>query len=419
MNERIFYNDGKDKFTQEDIFTITEPLYRYIDDLHSGDYDKDGDIDFLFTYSNRTGSTGNGTVALLVNDGSYDFDDYTIVANLTTTIEMARINPKISTADYDNDGDIDFLVGDNSGLVSFYTNDGTGNFIWICDSDFGYKKGMSWGVSGADFDNDGDIDFIVSIKNSITPGDEGYIYLKFNDGSSSCFDHSDFIKIADLPPRASFFTGVIQPFGCLFSMDYNDDGLMDFFFSGGDSIFLYVQKGTGVFECFTVCRLPSPKAEGKIGHWYSEDMRSGGIAKGDFDGDNIEDLVIGGVQGTVRILYNKQVFVDIVNPDKAFLFINGEINFQYGLLSPIIIYSFLKKGTSIVIGNITVKAKELVPLLRVDFYLNGRLVFTDDASPYEWNWNVFSLGRYKVKAVAYDLDGNNVGFDDAIVWKFL
>jgi parallel beta-helix repeat protein len=40
------------------------------------------------------------------------------------------------------------------------------------------------------------------------------------------------------------------------------------------------------------------------------------------------------------------------------------------------------------------------------------------SEPYEWEWDRFSFGRYTVKALAYDLDGEQVGFDDTIVWKF-
>lgn len=222
------------------------------------------------------------------------------------------------------------------------------------------------------------------------------------------------MKIADLPPKGSFFTGVIMAFGCLFSMDYNGDGLMDFFFSGGDSVFLYIQKETGVFEYFTVCRLPWPKAEDDFWDWYSDDVRKGGMASGDFNGDNVEDLVIGGVQGVVRLFYNSQVLVDIIFPDRASFIQNNEI-----VIWDLYVYSFLKHGTSVVFGDLTVVAEGLEPLQKVEFYLDNKLVFTDDTSPFEWNWNRFSSGRHKIKAVAYDLDGNEAGYDDTIVWKFL
>ena len=408
----IFYNSGKNKFTQDDIYTHTEPDYLYFEDLDSGDYDLDGDIDIMFTYTAITpngGSYTNGTVNILYNDGNNNFINPAIVASLPKTYGRKRIHPQVACADYDQDGDIDFLVGDNSGLVEFYKNDGTSSFSSYGLYDFNF---MSWGLSSADFDNDGDIDFIVT---RTVDDMKGYIYLVLNDGTASCFNQSNSVKIADLPPEPSFFAGVILGFGCLQSIDYNDDNKMDFIYSGGDSVFLYMQQDTGVFDYFHIMRLPW--RNGFDGGFYPEDLRKGGVAIGDFNDDDLDDMVIGGVQGVVRICYNRLVLVDIVQPDETAVYINGGI-VDIGLTRPIMNYRFLKHVISVAIGNLTVVAKGLVPLQKVDFYIGIRKVFTDDSEPFEWNWDSFSFRRCKIKAVGYDLDGNNVGFDDALVWKF-
>lgn len=407
----IFYNSGNNDFSREDIFTFN----LYIDDLDSADYDNDGDIDLLFTYSeifwkDSTPYRWNGTGRLLFNDGTNHFNNWRTVFLHKSICEpgnIGRMNPQVTSSDFDSDGDIDFLVGDNSGLVEFYINEGEANFVSGGISEFGGE--LSWGLSSADFDNDGDMDFIVT--QDIYQGDD-CIYLKYNDASQDCFNHSNFKKIATIPPTASFFTGVIMEFGCLCSMDYNNDGIMDFVFSGGNSIFLYIQNKDGVFDYFTLCRLPSRNAEN--GGWFGDDLRMGGIAVGDFDGDNLNDMVAGGSQGVARIFYNNLVLVDIIQPDRGCIYRNNEI-----LIWDLPIYSFLKYGTSIVIGEITVLAKELVPLSKVEFYLDGKLVHTDYSKPYEWNWNRLSFGRHTVKAVAYDMGEIQRGYDDAIVWKFL
>ncbi|GAH06074.1 unnamed protein product, partial [marine sediment metagenome] len=113
-------------------------------------------------------------------------------------------------------GDIDFIVGDNSGLVSFYKNGGTGEFDLVDTYDFGER--LSNGITSADFDNDGDIDFIVTQQ--FENKTDGGIYLVWNDGSQDCFYQSNRLKIADLPPTPSFFAGPVYSGGCLQSIDY-------------------------------------------------------------------------------------------------------------------------------------------------------------------------------------------------------
>ena len=402
----IFYNDGDGGFTQDDVYT---PLYHSISDLNAGDYDNDGDIDLLFTYSETDihHVKTNGTVNLLLNDGSNNFGDCVQITRLLPTEGgELRINPQVSSADFDNDSDIDFLAGDNSGLVEFYRNNGSGAFTGAGIYDFGGY--FSWGLSSADFDGDGDIDFIVTQAESL---DSGLVLLVPNDGTEKCFNQSDSVQVAILPPRPSFYTNPIAGYGCLCAMDYNGDERMDFLYSGGDSLILYIQNETVGFNYFTVCRLPGVNVGN--GTFYSDSLREGAIATGDFNGDSLDDLVVGGVQGMVRLFTNQKMLVDIIFPDREGIIIHNE--YKLDLLP---FYSCLKHGTSFAFGKITVIAKELEPLQKVEFYRGNKLMYTDDAAPYEWNWTGFSFGLHIIKAVPYDLEGKQGGYDDAIVFKF-
>jgi hypothetical protein len=401
----IFYNDGGGGFTQDDVYTRPNT---YFADLNSGDYDNDGDIDLLFTYSESSGHQyTNGVVDLLINDGSNNFVDCVMVTRLLPTEGgERRINPQLSSADFDGDGDIDFLAGDNSGLVEFYRNNGSGVFTGAGIYEFGGY--FSWGLSSADFNHDGNIDFIVTQAESL---DSGWVLLVPNDGTDECFNQSNYVQVAVLhPPHPSFYTDPILGFGCLCAMDYNGDGRMDFLFSGGDSLFLYIQNETGGFDYFTVCRLPGVNAGNNT--FYLEDVREGAIATGDFNGDGLNDLVVGGVQGVVRLFINQRMLVDIIFPDREGIIIHNE--YKMDLLP---FYFAFKHGTSFAFGKITVVAKELEPLQKVEFYLGKRLMYTDDTSPYNWNWTGFSFGIHKIKAVPYDRNGKQAGSDDAIVWK--
>jgi hypothetical protein len=413
----LFLNNGDGTFSESFISTIEDlPLndpypddevVPTIMDLDAEDFDNDGDVDLLIVYSEYEWSGNlpvktNGTGFVLFNNGMNQFESWN-----TAFWHKDRINPEVATDDFDNDGDVDFIVGDNSGQVSYYSNDGTGDFTFVCTTDF--NGDLSWGVAGADFDNDGDVDFIATQKDI---GWSGHIYLCWNDGTTSCFDHSDYIQVADTPPVDRIMSLGPSDTGCLSSIDYNDDGKMDFLFGGRGNVYLYVQKEIGVFEYISVCRFPGIKAEDD--GWYHDCMRGGGMCVGDFNGDGLDDAVTGGVQGIVRIFINDYILVDIIYPDTALFIRSGEILF-WGLP----IYSFLEHGIAFVIGDLKVVAVGLEPLKKVEFYLDGNLEQIDEAEPYEWMWDRFSFGRHIVKALAYNLDGEQVGFDEAIVWKLM
>jgi len=419
----IFYNDGNNEFSNETVYTINGPDIEYIKDLDAADYDDDGDIDLLFTMDEVKIIDGwpvnwNGTGILLYNDGTNHFTEHSVVFTHYPFEDgihlIKRINPQLTSADYDGDGDVDFMVGDNSGLVSFYHNLGNGEFSCVNTFDF---LELSWGLASADFDNDGDIDVLVSSFNESKVYEHKpwvEISLLANDDSMSCFNQSNTSILGSYPVNLSYMASYSGTFTMsLHAIDYNDDGLLDFIAGGHVDVILYVQqKETGGFKAFTAARMPALSL-GPLS-WRPEDLDLGGLTVGDVDGDGLDDVVVGGTQGFVRLLVNDRSLVDIVFPDCGGVIKNNEI-----IVGTIHLYSFLKYGTSLVFGDLTVHTEELEPLSKVEFYLDDKLVFTDEESPFEWEWNRFSFGRHTVKAQAYDLEGNPGGFDTARVWKFL
>ena len=100
-----------------------------------------------------------------------------IQVRIRNFLGLDRFNPELTSADYDADGDIDFLVGDNSGKVEHFINDGYGNFV--SNGVIHWYGHLSWGLTSGDFDGDGDIDFLVAANNKYGTL-EGNVWLKRN-----------------------------------------------------------------------------------------------------------------------------------------------------------------------------------------------------------------------------------------------
>lgn len=115
-----------------------------------GDCDNDGDLDLLVA-----GATGSGKVAQIFQNNSGVFSD----------ISAGLIGLDFTSAawgDYDNDGDLDLLLtgrdGGNAKISRVYRNNG-GAFSDIIAGLTGvYDGSVAWG----DYDNDGDLDFLLT-----------------------------------------------------------------------------------------------------------------------------------------------------------------------------------------------------------------------------------------------------------------
>lgn len=101
--------------------------------------------------------------------------------------------------DYDNDGDMDIMLSNISDTNKFYRNNGDGTFTDIFASSGIAPQVGSWEIQAADFNNDGWMDFLWqnSKEMYLNNGDmtfTGYD-LNFNEGAIGDLNHDGFLDV--------------------------------------------------------------------------------------------------------------------------------------------------------------------------------------------------------------------------------
>lgn len=122
------------------------------------DYDNDGDID-MYEAKCRGGAAPNDPrrINLLYqNDGLGTYTDVAPAAGVNDNAQSWST----AVEDFDNDGDMDFLLSNISDTNKFYLNNGDGTFTDIYGTTGIAPQVGSWEVQAADFNNDGWIDFL-------------------------------------------------------------------------------------------------------------------------------------------------------------------------------------------------------------------------------------------------------------------
>jgi hypothetical protein len=116
-----------------------------------GDYDNDGDLDLLLA-----GSASGGYIAKVYrNNGDGTFTD------LNAGLPGVRY-AAVAWGDYDRDGNLDFALsgsGSSSYITRIYSNNGNGTFT---DLNAGLPLLEGGSVAWGDYDNDGDLDLVLT-----------------------------------------------------------------------------------------------------------------------------------------------------------------------------------------------------------------------------------------------------------------
>jgi len=268
--------------------------------LGAGDYDKDGDADIaaltwqgrlfiiknLFIENNLdpgdvpTFSTTMQYLGDLINDGYGEWGQGG---------DHFRWESNIASVDFDNDGDLDLIVGVPSrwagyrwGEVVLFVNNGSGVFSRLVTAINPYphtQSAMIYGVCGVatgDFNADGFIDFYVGSASS------RYIYFYRGDGVGG------YTAVSTRRITIGSAHGTCSMMG---SADFDEDGKMDFVLSTdgaagnntpGGYAYWFRNAGTGMIQnCI-------PPNCSKVS--TSSDFDSGAV--GDFDNDGDFDFFV-------------------------------------------------------------------------------------------------------------------------------
>ncbi|MEQ8362279.1 MAG: FG-GAP-like repeat-containing protein [Cyclobacteriaceae bacterium] len=191
----FFRNAGGGAFERKDISVLTNENTGVSRGINIMDYNNDGKLDM---YISRSG--GGLTDLLLINNGNWDFTKIVVptTANYQTGFRSA------ANIDFDNDGLIDILVGQDGNQFPpnlrdlLFRNIGGTGFSEILTGDLVTQAGNSRNMNTVDYNNDGLVDiFVVNYSN-----DPGGARLFKNNGdgtfskvNGSIFDSQTFYSI--------------------------------------------------------------------------------------------------------------------------------------------------------------------------------------------------------------------------------
>lgn len=155
--DRLYINDGQGRFSKSShlLPVITTSGLRVI----AADYDKDGDKDLFIGGRLVPGKYPTSPNSYLLNNQNGKFID---VSDLyAADVKKVGMISDASFVDFDNDGDLDLIAVGEWMPISLFENQ-QNQFINVTEK-YGLSQSKGWWqkIEQADFDNDGDVDFIV------------------------------------------------------------------------------------------------------------------------------------------------------------------------------------------------------------------------------------------------------------------
>ena len=193
------------------------------------DYDDDGHSDVYVAND----STPN---FLLRNNGDKTFEEVALIAGVALSADgKEQAGMGVDFGDYDNDGDLDLIVTNFSDdYNTLYRNLGSGEF-----ADVSYRSGLgeptwlklSWGAQFADFDRDGFLDIAIANGHVYPEVDSHEFGISYRQPNSIFLNQRDgtFMHV-DPAPRSPAYSSRGLATG-----DVNNDGAIDLLIANVDA----------------------------------------------------------------------------------------------------------------------------------------------------------------------------------------
>ncbi len=157
FQDRLYINNGNGKFTKgvNNLPKITTSGSR----VKAGDYDNDGDLDLFVGGRLIAGKYPWPTKSYILNNTNGIFKDVT--SEVTTGFEKLGMITDATWTDFDKNGTLDLIIVGEWTPILFYSNT-AGKFKNVTKN-IGLENTNGWwsSITQDDFDNDGDIDYII------------------------------------------------------------------------------------------------------------------------------------------------------------------------------------------------------------------------------------------------------------------
>ncbi|MFH1957641.1 MAG: FG-GAP-like repeat-containing protein [bacterium] len=171
----VYKGNGEGSF--EKVWWSSHPPYSgcdYFNAVAVGDINNDGNCDFIAATKAVLGDFENTSIGIYTGDGNFVFTRSTEIGG-----PVAHAT-SLALADLNNDGFLDLIVGwETMGAgnqrTRFYLNDGAGGFLLL---DKAEEDSAANSFAMADFDGDGDLDYVSATNGGCeffysTPADDG------------------------------------------------------------------------------------------------------------------------------------------------------------------------------------------------------------------------------------------------------